>query len=548
MRSARQSKSNTHRSTPNNEDAMMFSSANRMLDERSINHKSYRKKADVSRLMLERNMTMDGVDERYRSNRDMYDDDGKRIQIKKKVSFNFNKNNNIDEDSDLDSNSLDYGELTGQKFDSRHEIYDNGMPVRSSFQSRKPMFDQNTHLDFDLFDRDRDRSRSKKKKLHYAESGDGVYSSINESMKPILDETDPYETSIISINSTGCWLNDAIKSNKSIGSSGYALFNIMGLMYMLCDDSDDAISNAYKSYFTFQSKRKLNASLLTIREKLNNYRDQFVIDSYIISSNINELNEKTAFGLKKLAFVIIVNPDQPELECSRLNRIVSKVSNSVDVISSNTIRSIKSISLVNVSRIRPIFRYKIQSIVDSGFCFRDRCIRSKFLRFVGISCGYFEDRSIRLIEMPLKGDYVLGICMPKSTDDFGSKSKDNMEISLDIKKLSTCINYIQNRVFDEVLIPIIDKRFKIRLNKTLQNTGLKNIFTDLNYYKLFPDGSNVTDCIQYMDLVIGEYSQNQRSNNKNYNTECKFIANSMFEYYVRDIVTNTIIVMGKYVG
>ena len=138
-------------------------------------------------------------------------------------------------------------------------------------------------------------------------------------------------------------------------------------------------------------------------------------------------------------------------------------------------------------------------------------------------------------------------------DDYGMKtlvknSEDENETGsiADFKKLSTCINYLEQRVMDEVMIPIIDQRFKIRLNSTLKKTGLKHIFRDPNYYKLYPDGAHVSDCIQYMQLVITDRSYGEKSNNRGYITSSKYIVNSEFEFYIRDNQTNTIFAMGRY--
>jgi len=163
---------------------------------------------------------------------------------------------------------------------------------------------------------------------------------------------------------------------------------------------------------------------------------------------------------------------------------------------------------------------------------------------------------MRLLEVPLKGhEHCLGLVMRKDNkDDYGMKTManhsddDQRGAIADIKKLSTCINYLEQRVIDEVMIPIIDERFKIRLNKTLQSTGLKSVFGDSNYYRLYPDGAYLSDCIQYMQLTISDQSFGEKSNNRGYITSCKYIADTEFEFYIRDNQTNTIFAMGKYSG
>jgi serine protease inhibitor len=534
-----------------NDFRMMSSMNDRVMDDRSMNVTKYRKSLDVDRIMLERQMTMDGTTERYgQFRRDDFDDDGRPSRSRRKDNYI---------DGNVSDGETEYGEVTGHKLADESERFDHGMPVRSSFQSRRSDFDQNSHLDFDLYDRDMKPS-SKQERLYNQDDGDGMYSELAEAMNPITEGTDPYETCITGVNTSSCWLNDNMASimSKSYGVSGYAMFSIMGVMYLL---SDGDIQSDYLSYFEFQNKRKLNAGLLTIRDKLNRFRDQIVVDNYIISSYRYELNKKTASNLKKLAFVVVTNPNQARSEAKRVNQMVKKISGLSKVFSERTISSIDAISLVSVTKIRPIFQYAINAIVEEPFYTRLspngrlQPIRCEFLRFVGITCGFFEDRTLRLLEVPLKGgEHVFGLVMRKDNkDDYGVKMMidddgDQTGSIADIKKLSTSINYLEHRVLDEVLIPLIDQRFKLRLNKTLQKTGLKHIFRDPNYYRLYQDGANISDCIQYMQLTISDYSVGEKSKNKGYITACKYIADTEFEFYIRDTQTNTIFGMGRYSG
>lgn len=566
---------NPSNNPPDNSDRIMRSLEDRVMDDRNMNMTKHRRITDVDRLMLERNMSMEGTIERYGDNlRDNYDDDGNlkntsnranRSNIRGNIRGNVRSNRRRRNNNDNDSEDVDeYGEVTGMRLEKDSEIYDHGMPLRSSFKTRKSEHDQNEHMDFNLYDRENKSSLSKDR-LYYTEMNDGMYSDISEAMNPITEGTDPYETCITGINTTSCWLNDNMGSTipSSYGTSGYGLFSIMGAMYLL---SDGDVMAEYVSYFEFQEKRKLNAGLLTIRDKLNKFRDQIIIDNYIITSYENVLDKKTASNIKRLGFVLVVNPLQPRIETQRINDIVHKLSGTPNIFSDRTISSIESISLVNIIRLKPIFKYGIQSIINHRFNkkYQKENISHRYLRFVGITCGFFEDKTLRLIEIPLKGNsHVFGVIMRKSNnDDYNydgngdyldselgnNRSKNLMGSIADVSKLSMCINYIEQRVLDEVLIPIIDTRFKVRLNGTLQNTGLKAVYSDPNYYKLHPDGANISDCIQYMDLIIDNNSIKAKSTNKGYISSSKFLANTDFDFYFRDIDTNTIFAMGRYSG
>ena len=570
-------------SSSDNDHDLMSSQNDRVMDDRSMNMTRYRKTLDVDRIMLERQMTMDGTTERYGEHRrDDFDPNGngtlrnedrradgrrqrtgrvgrarrserpgRRNRHNSRASRDSRATRNAPED-DYDG-SIEYGEITGTQMTQDSERYDHGMPVRSSFQSRKSNHDENAHMDFDLYDRDKQQSSSDDR-LYYEDNADGMYSNLSEAMNPITEGTDPYETCITGVNTSNCWLNDNMASvmAESYGVSGYALFGIMGVMYLL--SSDDIMADLV-SYFEYQDKRKLNAGLITIRTKLNKYRDQFIIDNYLVSAHDYELERSTAQNLKKLAFCVVANPAESRAEVHRLNDMVQKISKVPKVFSSNTVSKIDSISLVSVCRIRPIFLYAINNVIDGRFNPSGpsrRPLPASFMRFIGVTCKFFEDREMRLIEMPLKGEeHAFGMIMSKDSDDYGIRDNESTKRNgsiADIKKLSTCINYLENRVMDEVHIPIVKTRFKTRLNKTLQNTGLRHIFTDDNYYRLYPDGAHVTDCIQYTDLIIDKYSSGVKSRNRGYSTGSKFIANSTFEYYVRDVTTNTILMIGRFDG
>lgn len=534
--------------------------ANRLFDEIAIttrmNNPQYNK-TDVDRLMLERSFNYDDDNTNNTNNTNnaynISNNIGKNIRVKKKSN----------------SKKIMFGEITGER-----EVingYDNGMPMRSSFTNKRDIrnnrnnmnknntngeIDQNSHFDFNLYDESQSNDFDKKK-LYYSEPSDGMYSNIEESMTQITDNTNPYETCIIGINTTNCWLNDNMASvvNKNYGISGYALYGMMGSLYLLSEN--DLIQTEYVSYFDFQDKKKLNAGLLTLRSKMNDYRDQFTIDNYVLSNYKHKIDTKVAKGFSKLTMAIVVNPNESTKESDRVNSIISNVSQIKNLISSSTISSVESLSLVSVIKIKPVFAYGINKIIKGSF--NQNSMRD-YLVFIGISCGYYEDKEIRLIELPLKdndniNNYVFGIITRKDDNYNKSNNSNNSNNSIaDIKTFSTAIHYIKLTVFDEVRIPIVKERYKYRLNKILQTTGLKNIYDteSSDYYKLYNsangiNGAYITDCVQYMDLIIDKNTQNKKSQNKSYNTAGKYYANKEFDYYVRDVITNAIIVMGKIV-
>ena len=473
-----------------------------------------------------------------------------------------------EESGDGDDNIV--GELTGEVFDLNIMSYERGMPMRS-FQdenTKKRIEHDQSHLDFDLFT-DKVKNKNKNKKILYnSDSGDGVYSNLEEAMTPIINESNSYESCIVGVNSSCFWLNSNIAKSHpmSYGVSGYAMFSIMGVMYLL---GDGDISEEYISFFEFQNKKKLNAGLVTLREKLVRFRNQIIIDNYLIASKDVEIDAKIADNLMKLANTVIVDPLKSRIDVQKLNAIVKKLSNARDIFSAATISNIESLSLVSINKIRPIFAIKIDKVLPGVFFAKNAAaknmsnsivkVKCEYIRFLDAKCGIYEDRTIRVLEIPLDGgDHVFGIVMNKdaSTDYGNAKTIFNVDSrsNIDFKRFITYQSYLDVRNIDEILLPKISRRFKIRLNNTLKNAGLEKIFTTRNYSILFPTGTEITDCIQYTDLVIGEYysmsskTEREVSARSNSPSGSKFHVKSEFEYYIRDITTNTMLFMGKYNG
>lgn len=483
--------------------------AQREMDEVEFNSNGHKNLLDVDRIMLERQMT----------------------------SHNFNG----------DDESEYVGELTGEKI-NRSDIYDKGMPVRSTFTVKRSVYDNNSHLDFNLYE---ELKGSEKSNIEYDDNYSGDYAGLDESMKTITRGTDPYETCIIDLNSTTCWLhtNMFMLQKDDYIVNGIGLFNSFGALYMISGGNTEI---EIKNYFGYQEKRHLNAGLLTIRDKLNVFRDQIIFDNYIINDKSIPSSTSMAIKIKKLIFNIIFNKSYINEEHKRINHIIKKISilddnfnnvNSNDnydnaydnidyVISVNTLSMI-DIGIISIGRIRPIWHYKIDNIVTSRF----KGFLMNFIRYVGKMFYYFEDSETQIIEIPMaKNIYSIGIVLSKT---------NSMMIPIDIKRMSSVINYLKPTILDEVIIPMIKKRFKLRLNKTLMKTGLEMAFMENELVGLYPEGGRLNECLQYTDIIFGKKSENKIINNKGYRTTRKFIANRSFEFYLRDIESNILLVMGR---
>lgn len=468
--------------------------AQRGEDEAEINNNRYRNRMNVDRIMLERQMT---------------------------------KHNFENEDDKF------VGEVTGEEF-SDTDIFDKGMPVRSSFTVKRSKYDDNSHLDFDLYQK---IDKRKSETVAYSDASGADYAGLDEAMKSITRGADPYETCISDINSTTCWMhsNMYVFSKEDYAMNGFGLFSGFGVLYLISRGNTEL---ELKNYFNFQDKKHLNAGLLTIREDLNQFRDQIVMDSYILNDKSIPNNMNAAKKLKSLIFSVVINRDYPVEEAQRVNNIIKTVSGMKNVVSSGTIAK-SDISMISVCRLSPVWAYKVDNIVkgrfrgilaDNGVAMMD------FIRFMGKTFDYYEDAERQLIEIPMQGDtYVIGMALSKTNDDNPTE----------LKSLSVAINYLKPTVLDEVMIPIVNKRYKTRMNKTLQKTGLNVVFNEQEMVGLFPEGGTLDDCLQYMDLSFGTRCGKKKCDNKGYRTTRKFIANRDFEFYLRNRENNCIMMMGR---
>lgn len=424
------------------------------------------------------------------------------------------------------------GEVTGEEFDTSN-IFDKGMPVRSAFTVKKSKFDNNSHLDFDLFSKNKSSDFDN---VRYSDTSSGDYAGLDEAMKPITNGADPYETCVTDISSTTCWLHSNMFniSKDSYVVNGLGLFSAFGVIYLI---SRGNIELELKNYFQYQDKRHLNAGLLTLRSDMNKFRDQYVVDNFILNDKDVPSDGAMAKKLKSLIFNVVINKEYPEQEASRVNNIIETISSMSNVISPTTL-SKSDVSLVSVAKLNPVWAYKIDDVIKRKT--KDQygqLIVNSLIRYVGKTFDYYEDAEKQIIEIPLYGIYSIG---------FIDKKRNSGSKATDLKSLTTVFNYMKPTVLDEVIFPMIIKRYKTRLNKTLQHTGLNMVFTSTDTNSLYPEGFVLDDCLQYIDINFSTKSANKKCQNRGYRTTRKFICNDNFEFYLKNTENNCILMMGIY--
>lgn len=506
----------------------------------------YRKNKRKSRSKHKRSLTliddrvMDdramNLERRRKTDNDMFD----RIALERSFT-------SYGSDDDYDNN---IGELTHQPMVNDDDFNVPGMPNYGSFKPKESKYDQNDHFNFKV---NRKLKSSEKNMLYnddydYDDNNYRQYSRVDEH-KSLYDNDNndignSYDRFIDNINfmTLTMFRTLSMVNGKSFVINGYGLTNIMGVMYML---SQTNIQDAFESTFNFTNKKGLNAGLITLRNQCNisSIRQYFTIDSYIISPSFIDINTTIASQLKKLVFPLVMNPRQAMYEKERINEIILKLSGIDNILSAKTLSNVSNgLLLLNVCkfniRIKNQKGMRIMYNNDTFYKYSHKeaktiKIQMKFINLYNVKCLYYETSSCKTIEIPLVSDHVLGILIG---DDFANFNPQIL------------MNNMRNLVeveFSEIMIPMIDNIYKMRLNSILKNTNINDIFVQNDYSKLYPDEININDIVQIHKVKFTASSNIKKTNNGVYNGE-RFYANREFLFYVKDKNTNLIKLISIY--
>ena len=383
----------------------------------------------------------------------------------------------------------------------------------------------NPHLDFNLFD----KIKPENTLIDCSETTCGDFSNLDDGTKQTTQSNDPYATCITDINSTTACMhsNMYMVSKSDYIISGFGIFSVFGALYLVSRGKTERV---LKNYFGFQEKKYLNAGILTFGEKIHGTRDQFIFDNYLIYDDTMTVNKNTIKNIKTLLTCVSKN-SQNSKEFLAINHMINKSSHMNSALSARTL-SRSSAIILSITRIKPRWKYGIDKIQKHN--------SKTYVSFINKTFDYFEDRLMQIVEVPLSGDlFVFGIII----------SKHQIKQHTDIKTLTTAINYMKSITLQEVMFPLINHRYKTRLVNILHKTGLGGFFKDHELKNLFPNGDPINDCLQYVDVLMNMKSDNIKSNDIKSNdmiSSKKVIANNTFEYYIRDVETNCLFVMGRF--
>ena len=421
-----------------------------------------------------------------------------------------------------------FGEITGHSMRKDRDDYDQGMPMRPQCTFSKPVYDQNTHMDFDLFDKKFDDSHE----IEYNDPDNNDLCSISRSIHTLSDRADPLRVCIDTVSSL------ALSLHNTISLSSKMMFNVNSLgLYIgfltLYYGSTGNTEVELKSYFDFVGKQKTY-------DCMENYIDKnakFLYPQVTFRTYI--LYDKEMFALRNfkkyssMVPIIPINMDNIHNETKKLNKIIRKETGSAQLVSVKTMNKVE-LDIISVIRINPIWGIKVDSLSPGKFM-GDKTV---FINFKNCNVGLYNEPDIEILEIPMEGkEIVLGIVR-----------KSNPNIPLDLVDLDSMISRIKLTNVGKLSIPKIVKRTKLRLNRTLQATGIQACFFQTELPDIFPDDDNrISDVVQYCDLVIDEKCRPEKRNNRRDNRLKKtksITINNEFTYYIRHLPTDMIMSSG----
>jgi serine protease inhibitor len=448
------------------------------------------------------------------------------------------KNREFDDTNSMGSNGYDnltdVGEITGGDYEK--DIDNRGLPMRSQYNIRKKIYDDNEHLDFNIFD---DRPSKLKVKSFDPTVGNSTsgFADIKSSMKNISSQLNPLSICSSNINKLNndlfYTLYDMMKKNYLI--SGIGLTELFSSLYL---SSAGMTDNELKKFFDFPDKEVLYKGLSNIYLNLTDVQHMINIKNFMIIGNDVPYDPEYTKIIKYFCYTLVANIEDSD-ESKKINMIINKIMKCEmrNIITPENLFDLQ-LMFLSVATIHPIWKYPFDQIATDFFFRKNNKIKINYLHAINRSYGYFEDNEHQLLEILCENNLLsMGILLNK-----GNEISD-----IDDTTIQFFITHMKDCIIDEVLIPTFTQDTKIRFTNTFKQMGLQTVFIKLISPKLFPEGGVLQDIIQNIKITIdNSHSGAKHQNTKQYKTSRKFIANKEFIYYFRLLKTNTILLMGVY--
>jgi serine protease inhibitor len=445
-----------------------------------------------------------------------------------------------------DSASNNMGEITGNSM--KNDRINKGMPMRSQYNPKKPIYDANKYLDFDLYDKKPSQS-----KVGYNESNNySSFADINSSMTPMTQQISPLYILNNSMEKFGSRMFEKIfqnlfqmqssaSSNNSFIICTLGLYSLFSSLYLV---SDNTTENETKKFFDLPNKNILEESLFKLTKNLENMSNMINIKNLFVYGNNIPHREDILQSISPFATIACVNIKDPQRESIKLTYIINKLMGTTmrNPVTPLNIENLQ-IMFMTTAVIHPIWSTPFDGVGKGLFFGSENEKKQNYLISRGKVFPYFEDNEHQLLEIKCgDGNLMFGILLYKNEQIIQTNQNSRTN-----EKLHSYIEHIKLTALDEIRIPSFTQDLKFRFNNILKKMGLNTIFHKITSKDLFPEGDvKIHDIIQNVKIIIDDASYKEVDNSRGYHSIRKFIADRPFFYYFRATKTNTILVNGIY--
>ena len=440
----------------------------------------------------------------------------------------------LDRNELFNQNSNQIGEITGENLNDNNTI--RGLPIRSKASREKQPFENNSHMDFDLFD-----NRPSKLNVNYYDPSNSSYTSnfsdISTSMTKMSSQLNPMSICSSKIDKLNnllfYYLFDISKYGYIV--NGFGLFNLFASLYL---SSNGMSEMELGKFFEFPKKNELYEGLSKIVFQ-SSKSHSFVCKNFLLIGDDVPYNPNFTNQIKDFCTVIRLNTQNPVYESNKANNVIKRMLN-CDMKAMVTPENLHKLQLMLLTTgvFHPIWKKQFDNITNGIFHFENGNEQMNFLHSIGQSYSYFENSEHRILELKTIDDIGVGFIL----------HNNKIKCDIDHLKIHFYIENMKEHYIDELKIPMISQNFKLRFNNTLQNLGISSIFIKMISPEFFPENISLQDVVQNVKVIFDNtYKQTkQMDNEKKYKSSIKFIVNNPFIFYFRSIKTNTILSMGFY--
>lgn len=458
--------------------------------------------------------------------------------------MSINKQHNNNDQMSCDS---DVGEITGDHIKSKE--YGKGMPIRSSYNSKKPIYDANQYLDFNIYNK-----KPEQKKLGYNESGNYTsFAEVGSSMISMTQQANPDNIVKNHIEFLGTRIFDYISKSFPDNNIAFASIGLYSLFSFLYLAGDDITQNELQKFFNFPKKNilkvsieKLNNTIDSISKSSNHKHPSFIIKNFIILGDNIPYDPDYIQNNSNHYIFARTNISNPSKEAKKLSMIINKIMNTEmrNPVKSSNIENLQ-LMFMTVASFKPLWITPFDRKMKGIFYGYDGDMQQQYLISHGKTYQYFEDNEWQILELGCgnlaKNDsgYTLafGIVLPKNTNK-----------NLSNEKIKFCLEHAKMTTLEEVRIPCFTHNLKFRYNTVLKKLGLNTVFNQIISRQLFMNGRPMLhDVIQNIKITIDDYSSHNKASSRGVISLSRFIANKPFQYYFRLCDDNVIILNGMYI-